>query len=598
MGPAGRELRLIAGRFVLAAVGAWAVGAWLVSASFLWTPRGTVGVTANYDARVNGVAAGSPAAIAGIVAGDRIDLASTPFASRSKLVGVPSAYPAGTRVQMRLEHAGIKRDLTLVAVSLQQSPADRLSLLSELVSSAIFIVVGAILILFRPSPVTWGFGLYCLLSDPVVPALSRFPSANAHLAYVAVYDVLQNVGVVGLILFALRFPHTLERPWRRTVERVLPLAFLVLAAWTLWIDLAVCIFARPAHVANQWLQVAFGIADLVAIAAITETYVYGPVEDRPRLRWVLVGFYVGLVCNYVGNSLLYTANVVLPSWLEGMLIALVVTLPLAVGYAVVRHRVIEIDFFVSRAIVYALFTSALVLLFAFIDWLFNRLLADFRLSLLFEAIASIGAAFAFDAVHKRVERAVDELLFRSRRLARERLERLARAFRHVRSMPAIDAGLVEDPMEALALASIALFRLDGDSYHRVASGGWPDGMRESLGKDDRLVLEHRASMGCVRLAELAWHPSGLPAGLARPALSIPLLSRHEVVGVLLCGSTVHGEQLDPEELLWLEQLVGAASTTYDELEAERLRRTTARLRREVAILGARLEEARGQTARG
>ncbi len=60
------DVKRLVGRIILAVIFAYAAVAWLVSASFLWTPRGTLGITANYDGNVNGVDPGSPAAAAGI----------------------------------------------------------------------------------------------------------------------------------------------------------------------------------------------------------------------------------------------------------------------------------------------------------------------------------------------------------------------------------------------------------------------------------------------------------------------------------------------------------------------------------------------------
>ncbi len=586
------DVHRLVGRVILAAIFAYAAVSWSVSASFLWTTRGTLGITANYDGVISSVDPNSPAAAAGIRARDRIDIGATPPDARPKMVGVAQMYPVGDRVTFVVARGPIARRVVLVATPKILSPADITSQLFSLFATALFILVGTLLILFSSSRVSWGFGLFCLLSNPVIPALSRFPSAAAHLVYVFAYDVLQNVGLVGMLLFELDFPHPVPRVWRRGLMRLLPLVFVIYASWTVWIDYSVCILGRGSHVANVLLQVAFGVADAVAIALITETYLVGPLADRPRLRWVLVGFYIGLVVSYAGNVLLYTANVALPLWCVTLLIAAVATLPLAVGYAIVRHRVIEIDFFVGRAIVYAVFTTTLVIIFALVDWLLARVLQDFRLSLLLDAMISIGAAYAMDAVHGRLERWIDSLLFRGRQIARDRLERLARALRYVTSREALENELVGEAHEALGLASIALFRQDGTGYRRVAAFGWPAGTREELGPDDRLVLEHRASPGAIALNDFRWRGDGIPAGLAAPLVSLPLATRRELTGLLLCSGTAHGEALDPEEIRWIEQVAGVAAYTYEEIDTERLRASAKQLRAEVEVLTARLDEAR------
>jgi hypothetical protein len=593
MGTAGRPaMPTIAERLLLALAVAWAVGGLCVSISFLWSPRGGVGIAANYGGRITNVVPGSPADLAHIAPGDRIVLPQTPFETRTKLLGAGSPFAPGTVLHVTVEHDGVVRSVALTARVHDPGVAERVSLLLGSSSTLISIVVGTLLILLRPSLVTWGFGLFELLSNPVIPALSRFPSAAAHLTYVSIYDVVQNVGVVGLLVFALNFPRPLRLRWRMVLVRLLPVIFVVLALWTLWIDYAVCVFAIPAHLPNDVLQGLFAIVEGLAIYLISERYVRGSAEDRPRLRWILVGFYVGLVCSFVGNLLVYTANAFLPDWVDALLIASEVTLPLTVAYAVVRHRVIDVDIFFSRALVYGLFTTLLVITFAAIDWLFTRVLEDFRLSIVFDALASIGIAIFFDRAHKMLEDVVASVVFRARSAAYDRLERTGRTFRIVSEPATIDASLVREPCEALAIDAAALFRRDGNLYRRMASAGWGEGDCATLDPDDRLVLESRTREGIVHLAEIPWDHPGLPAGVARPVLSIPLQAADRLTGLLLCSRKRNGEDIDPEELERLVRFAQLAAVAYDRLDAERLRKDAESLELEVEVLRARLDEAR------
>lgn len=579
-------------RFLLAVLTAWAVASFCVSASFLWTPQGTVGITSNYGGTITSVAPNSSASRAGIAPGDTIVLDRTPFESRPKVVGFTTPVAPGTRIPVAIRHDGVVRDVVLTADVPSGSRLNRLSYLLTLASTAVFVIVGAGLILLRPSLVTWGFGLFCLFTNPVIPALSRFPSASAHLVYVLIYDVVQNIGIVGLLVFALNFPLTARRLWRRTLVRMLWPLFLVLAGVTSWIDLAVCAFAVPAHDINIALQVAFGLVDALCIYLLTETYVTGPVDMRPRMRWILVGFYVGLAGYYTGSVLIYTANVTLPAWLDTMLVATAVTLPLTVAYGVIRHRVIDVDFFLSRAFVYAIFTTVLVVLFALSDWLFGHILEDFRFSLFVDAMISIGAALVFDNSQKFVERAVDRVLFSDRRIARERLKRAAQALRFVQTPATVDETIIDETHASLDVQTVALFRNDGVHYRRVASIGWNSGDAAYIDKDDRLIRQHLAEDGVLHLSDIPWSRSDTPHGLLSPVLSVPLRSGNSLDAVLLCSLKPHGEQLDPEALDWLIDFAKAAGAAYAELNTQRLRDDANQLRTQVAILDARLEEIR------
>lgn len=579
-------------RVLLAVLVAWAVVSFCVSASFLWTPQGTIGLTSNYSGTVTSVEPDSAAARAGIVIGDTIILDRTPFESRPKAVGFTTPIEPGTHVQLAIRHDGNVRDVVLIAATKTASQLNRMSYLLTLASTAVFVIVGAGLILLRPSLVTWGFGLFCLFTNPVVPALSRFPSASAHLVYVLIYDVVQNIGIVGLLVFALNFPFPQPRPWRSILTRLLLPIFVLLAGTTAWIDLSVCVFAIPVQELNVALQVAFGVVDALCIYILTETYITGPLDMRPRMRWILAGFYVGLGCNYIGNLLIYTANVSLPGWLDSTLVASAVTLPLTVGYGVIRHRVIDVDFFLSRAFVYALFTTMLVVLFAASDWVFAHILADFRFSLVVDALISIGAALVFDRSHKYVEAMIDRVMFRDRRQARDRLRRAASSLRFVQNTATVDQTLVDETHAALAIQTIAVFRDDGTRFRRVASIGWRPEDAEYLDKDDRLIREHQAEDGVLHLADIPWSRADAPQALLRPIVSVPLRTGNALDGVVLCSLKPHGEQLDPEAVDWLADFAQAAAAAYAELETASLREDANQLRMRVAILDARLEEAR------
>ncbi len=579
-------------RLILAVLLAWAVGSFCISASFLWTAQGTVGITTNYGGAVSRIEPESPAARAGIVPGDAVVLDRTPFESRPKVVGFTTPVAPSATVPVAIAHGGGVRNVTLTAADTPPSSLNRMSYLLTLASTAIFVIVGAGLIMLRPSVVTWGFGLFCLFTNPVVPALSRFPSATAHLVYVLIYDVVQNVGIIGLLVFALNFPAPQKRPWREVLSRLLWPMFIVLAGVTAWIDLAVCVFAIPVHELNVGLQIAFGAVDVLCIYILTETYLIGPIEMRPRMRWILVGFYVGLGCNYIGNLLIYTGNVTLPAWLDATLVAMTVTLPLSVGYGVVRHRVIDVDFFLSRAFVYAVFTTALVILFGASDWVFGHILQDFRFSLFVDAGISIGAALIFDRSREFLEETIDRVIFRDRRLAQDRLERAAHALRFVQASATVDEAMIHEAHDALGIVTVALFRNEGTRYRRVSSIGWSEPDAEYLAHDDRLIREHLANEGVLHLADIPWVCDCAPRGLLRPVLSVPLRSGNALDGVLLCSLKPHGEQLDPEALQWLVDFAKTAAAAYADLNTERLRDDANQLRSQVAILSARLEEVR------
>ena len=573
----------------------YALAGVFAAASAFWLPSGTLGLTAGYAGIVRAVTPGGPAAEAGIVAGDRIDLAAVPFEERRYVAGVGAQIPLGTVVHLKLLEENA-RDVVLEAIPNVMTGADRLSLLLECAASLIFIAVGATLILVRPNRATWGFGLYCLLILPTAAYPFRLTSAAWALAAIVFYDIVQNVGVVGLLVFALDFPRAFDVPWRRSLARSVPAIFVLLAAMTTYPDVANLVLGIGAEFENTVLQVVFGCVFGLSLYVLFDTYRRVPIDERERLRWVAIGFSLGLVTSYVGNTLLYASAISFdpPGWLSNVLLSLNVLLPLTVAHAVVRHRVFDINFVIGRALIYAALTTLLAGLFGLLDWLFGSTLEDFRLSRLIQAGISISIAFAFDSLHKRIERAVEAIFFRRRRAAEARLDRLIHELPQARSVKVVEEAVVGEVVDALELLSAALFVWSDSAkaFVRTASAGWEPADCTSLDETDLLVLSLRAQKHSIDLAELPWHHEALPQAGFAPLVAVPMYSRADLTGIILYGGHPGGADVDPAELSQLERLAHAASIAFDELEAEELRSANDLQSSTIGQLEARLDELR------
>lgn len=413
-------MRQLASRALLLVAVAYALAGVYAAASTLWQPQGTIGIVPDYGATVRDVSPGSPAARAGIVPGDRLRYAATPFEDR-RFLSVPNANPPiGTTVTVALTHAGRDRVARLTAVPEQRTASQRVSIVFLCVAALIFISVGATLIVLRPSPATWGFGLYCLLALPAPLFAPPLPTAGATLAATLVFDVVQNIGVAGLLLFVLEFPRSFAVPWREGVRRLVPVVFLVLSAMTLYPDVANELLGRSAALENRLLQIAFGVVYACAMFILCDTYRRTARSERERIRWVLVGFGFGLLGNYIGTTLLFSTLIVRapPPGLSLALSSLSVLLPLAVAYAVIRHRVLDIRIAIGRALVFAVFTTLLATVFALLDYVFGTILEDIRLSRLIAAAISVAIAFAFKNLEERAMATVEAAFFKELRAER------------------------------------------------------------------------------------------------------------------------------------------------------------------------------------
>jgi hypothetical protein len=131
--------------------------------------------------------------------------------------------------------------------------------------------------------------------------------------------------------------------------------------------------------------------------------------ERQQLRWVVLAAAltgVGMVASVV---LVAAGNQVLVGWVGGVCVAL---LPLAVGAAVLRYRLFDLDRIISRTLAYGLLTVLLGLGYAGVVLGLGRLLPQG--SSLVVAGATLAVAAVFQPARRRVQAAVDRRFNRRR----------------------------------------------------------------------------------------------------------------------------------------------------------------------------------------
>ncbi len=573
--------------------------------SLLWNSQdvsygaqGPFGFSADYDGVVKVVHPDSPAWSAGIQPGDRVDLRRTSFDERRYIAPAAARVPAGTAVTLWIIHRGDERQVTLVAIASEYPLVSKINMLARTLGALIFVVVGGAIVLLRPSLMTWGFFFYCLGFSPGIAfgGLSRFPSASSHAAFILFTDVLTAAGTVGILVFSLRFLCDDPPRWRRLVERATPYLFGLFVVLVAYPDLANLVLGRPAEAVQRVMLSLQGAAFALSIFAALQTYLHGRPDDRPRIQWVVVGLCVGIAGTYLGSVLLFSSELPFnpPRWLQSALLTLNVVLPISVAYAVIRHRVLEVSFVVSRALIYGVLTFIVLSLFAFIDWFVGRELEAVRLASYVEIAMAIGLSFWLNSLEKRVETLVAAVFFRKRRQAMLRIDHAADAVHHASKISTVFTYLVREPLEALSLSSAALFMpADDGSFRRASAIGWSDADASVIEHDDPLALELAAEGEPLRIAQIGWQHAGLPAGGAVPILAVPLVARRELLGIALYGAHENGTDIDSDEVRSLEHLARAGQATYDHLQALELREQVKQLQARLASLQASAGELTG-----
>jgi hypothetical protein len=514
---------------------------------------------------VGTVAAGSPAARAAIVPGDVV----VPVEAEHALAVQQLFHrvEAGRPIPYAVVHDGRRRVVTIAANPVRKSPRENALIVAQLVRGFVIVLIGALLVLLRPSILTAAFFVLCLQFGELA-----HPTSNLELVaavpyfwkplFLALTCIVTGAGPAVAAIFCMRFPSGEPLPSWRTVEKVM----IAVAVFTVVVYFFALIAGSTYTPLGNALYRIFSVASWSSYAVATVSFLVryrnASGEDRDRLRWVAIGlgsFLVSYALYWISQNV-PTAPDELSTWAQ-----FVNVLPLTVLYAVVRHRVIDVRVAGGRAIAYALLSAIPVTVFSVIDWALSNQLQQTRIAVFVEVAVSIAFGFWVNASQRRIDDLIESLFFHGRRIAEERLRGVARRIAHVTERAPLDEMLVREPYEALGLTSSALYRLVDEKYARVAQRGWPDDLLHVLDANDDLVLELISTRAPVEAEKIAWNPVG--AGAFRPAYAYPVLVRQEPVGVLLLGAKRDGERFDALERGVLQALVESAAVTYDHLEA-------------------------------
>ena len=572
---------------IVIAIGAWMLGTAVPDVMRMWQPFPDNGLSVDFDGVVTGVQPASPAAAASITSGDRI-LAPLP---RDLFREPPET------LHFKLSHGGGVRAVTLVPRLRTYTNLERLLTLSLYGCYLAFLVVGSIVLLLRPSIMTWAFYLYCILRRWGDLGF-YWPGSSAFFWFnFLTLAALSAASCTLVLIFALRFPTNRLDGWRATINRfALPLAVVLPIAYVLVLVRAV-FWGLPSQGLMTDLTLLIAFVYMCAAAVFITMLLQSRGEERQRLRWILI-FPVVLILRVVaileGDGLIAA----LPDWFAAVLTVIAVAVPFTVAYAVVRRRVFDIQFAISRALVYAAITTIVAGAFLLLDWFMSRQFAETRLTLTAEIILALAVGSWLNLLHRNVDRFVDGTFFRQRHLAESRLAKAAAAVLRAESHEVVDRFLVHEPVRALDLPSAAIFPRDEPSGHfvREVAVGWDHVKTKELTASDPLVLHLLAEDAPVRLADVVWPSDASPTNVGDTVLAMPVLLRDQLVAVVLYGPHHSGADIDPDEVRGVLLLVERAGSAYDHIEARTLRAQVESLIRERDIKQREIEILRATTA--
>lgn len=194
---------------------------------------------------------------------------------------------------------------------------------------------------------------------------------------------------------------------------------------------------------------------IAAVALIVRWRRGSPVE-RTQIKWVVAAALVMLVTELV-NVATFRADQ--PNALANVLASLGIALvPIAMGIAILRYRLYEIDRLISRSIGYAVVTGILAILFGGAVVLLSTVLSQVAQGQTIAVAASTLAVFAlFQPIRRRVQRSIDRRFDRARYDGERTAATFAARLRHEVDMVTVTQDLARTANTAVAPTSLSIW---------------------------------------------------------------------------------------------------------------------------------------------
>jgi hypothetical protein len=176
----------------------------------------------------------------------------------------------------------------------------------------------------------------------------------------------------------------------------------------------------------------------LAVGAVITRWRRGDPLERAQLKWLLGAFAI--------SPVLFALSWAGPDagpfdYIDAMSAISASLVPVAIGIAVLRYRLYEIDRLVSRTITYGLVTAVLFAAFAGVTLVMGSALGATGSDALTTAVSTLVAAGLFNPVRRRVQQLVDRRFNRARYDAQRIASGFADRLRHQLDLPMLSEEL-------------------------------------------------------------------------------------------------------------------------------------------------------------
>jgi len=332
------------------------------------------------------------------------------------------------------------------------------------VAAPAYATVGAVVASLRPKN---GIGWLCLFFSILLLGASWQPGA---VSLIDRMEVLQNLAwlllapPLPLTLMLLIFPDGClpSRRWR-------------FAVWTALMGFCIVVIADSLPSFRAGVEAAQTVGLLTSLVAFIASMVAvifrwrrSGGQERQQLKWLVYVGAVTIAAALGGVTSLYVQDDIAGAWSYSTVFGLVVALagvmvgvPFAMGVAILKHRLYDIDRLINRTLVYATLTASLALVYfgavTATQAILQTSTGQERLPQLVIVASTLVIAALFNPLRRRIQSFIDRRFYRRKYDARKTLESFSTKLRDETDLDALNDDLVGVVRETMQPAHASLW---------------------------------------------------------------------------------------------------------------------------------------------
>ena len=509
-----------------------------------------------------------------LLRGDRVRIDRIrPFDRKPGIAGRGYTYENPIRF-LPVERDGRERVLRLVARP--ESVTIRSTDMLRIVLCIVAVTLGAMLFLIKPSIATAAFFIFSLAAveapatyfDTIIPNPWRPVPGWIH-------DTLRGAVRPALLLFALcLIDGDADAPRERVFAwftAALAAGLGTLNAYAQW---SMNYAAQPAEYLDRILRGTWHTIDVMVGIALLVAFVRARTNDRHRISWIAAAFLFAGAARLASDTF-YPGHIT--GWQNSLLVSATIVPIVTIWIAVIRHQFFNVDFVVSRAVVYAALTAGVFGVISLFEEVGTYLFyqnADFAY-IVFSAI-TLGLGMLTGRLFKVLSQLVDRFIFRDRSEQRQALEFIAGYILDAETVEDVYRALLQDAPHALKLSFGGILGRQPDgSYVLAQQNNWPEDFSIRLDPNDEITRAITRTRGALSFSGKDTRLIQRSFPNERLTFAAPIFFDRTVSGIVVYGHNVSGLDLDPEEREHLVRVVAHASIALNTIELNRYRNANA-----------------------